>query len=664
MQITNFEQSISQVINKGIDFLIKEQQKDGSFLVLLTPDHKGLQIGRNYQTVFSTCLILQSLNALAESPTLVEIKKKAVDFLLSQKSEYWTFNYWSRRAPEFKTIPYPEDLDDTASALTALFEYNPKIIDGEVLGKFVTILTSLEQQEGGPYRTWLVQSTVDKAWQDIDLAVNSNIAYFLALQEVDLPNLATLAEKAIETKNFSSPYYISPYSTIYFISRFYKGSKTQELIDFLWQKQDSSNKWDNPLDTALAILALLNLKTKPEKLISSIEYLLKSRANGSWEWQPLYIDKGKTYAGSPALTTSFCLQALHKFQIITKAPTNLRASASKQDSKIDGTQEEDIYEKIILKAKNRFALLEPDLQNQAFNMLTKMIKGDKDKQIILLPYLFKTALGANAQNISEEMVIQLGLANLYGWTAYTIYDDFLDEEGNPPLLPMANVLLRDLTIIFNNILPPSSGFPQFFQKIMDKLDSANTWETSHCRIKATEGQIKMPGVLPDYGDYTILADRSLGHSLGSIAILFALGYKSDSDEVISLWSFFKYFLSARQLNDDAHDWQKDLEQGQINSAASALLAKWQEKTPAQNQQGANISNIIPDLQKLFWYEVIPGLCQTILKHTKLAQESLMSLSPITNPEVLTNLLKREIRSAQKALTERAQTLKFLKSYKL
>ncbi len=652
------KQTIGQAIERGIAFLAEKQQGNGSFAVLVGPA-TNLTKAQPFQTVFSTALILQTLNTLQENAQLTTIKKRVADFLLAQKSEHWTFNYWAKQAKEFKTIPYPDDLDDTSCALTALFKYNTKIIDGAVLGKFVMILTALEKKEGGPYRTWLVNKTADKIWQYVDLAVNSNIAYFLSLQEVNLPNLTNFVEKAIETKNFYSPYYASPFPVIYFISRFYQGNKKQQLIDFVLSKQ-INNSWDNPLNTALSILALLNLGTDPEKLTPNIAFILKNQQGKAWQPYPFYIDAKKSYAGSPALTTTFCLEALNKFKNITASKQPYQTIFNQNEE----NKQENIYQKIVKEAKTRHSLLGTHLKQYTLKAIDQTLKTKQQKQIVLLPYLFKIALGKNGQNISDKIIIELGLANLYGWTAYTIYDDFLDEEGKPSFLPTANLLLRELCSLFNNILPVNTGFHNIFNQIMDRIDSANTWEINNCRLSIKNGQFKIPNNLPNYQNYTLLADRSLGHALGPIAILFMLGFNKNSEQVEKVISFFKHYIISRQINDDAHDWQEDLEKGHLDSANSNVLKKYQEFTDQGKLGQVDIKKVMPDLQKIFWYETIPEIGQEALNHIKSAKQIIESIPLIENKSIILNLLTPVEKSSQKVLFEREETIKFLKAYKL
>src|SRR3989344_5315036 len=116
-------------INESIKFLLKNQKDNGSFLSLTSLSPDNFKNAHECQSVFSTALILSCLNALDgnNSRELLGIKQKAANFLLSQKSSNWSFNYWARGSRQAEEMPYPDDLDDTACALSALYKHNPDL---------------------------------------------------------------------------------------------------------------------------------------------------------------------------------------------------------------------------------------------------------------------------------------------------------------------------------------------------------------------------------------------------------------------------------------------------------------------------------------------------------------------------------------------------------
>ena len=158
-----------------------------------------------------------------------DIKNAAANFLLGQKSERWSFNYLARGAtrenaglPHPAYPPYPDDMDDTFAALSALVRYDAGVIDGHAAAAIAKLLIAREAREGGPYRTWLIGDDAAAAWQDVDLVVNSTIGYFLSLIGVRLSRLEDFIDNAVRENRLSSPYYPGTFHVGYFLSRFYK----------------------------------------------------------------------------------------------------------------------------------------------------------------------------------------------------------------------------------------------------------------------------------------------------------------------------------------------------------------------------------------------------------------------------------------------------------
>ena len=561
--------------------------------------------------------------------------------MLGQKSQHWSFNYWLKNSEESRKTPYPDDLDVTFCTLSALFLHRPSLINGEVLAKAVTLLTNLEIKEGGPYRTWLVSNDAPAVWQDVDLAVNANIAFFLSLQGINLPKLKAFIEQRIDQKDFSSPYYFSPFPVIYFISRFYRGKKKKKIADYLLRQKKDGKIGKNSLSRALYLSSLFNLgyKVKAEDVYS----LLSQQDKGGWPAEGFVIESKKEkkvyYSGSAALTTAFCLEALGKYLY------QIQTAKKKQICPKEGKT---LYREIVLQLKSRFSQLPKDLEKEAVGWLDFLVKKDKDQQRALMPYFFASALGPKAKEIEKEFLLKLGMANLYGWLAYTIYDNFLDNEGEPRSLPVANLALRELTQIYTGLLP-QTDLPKTFQKIMDELEGANNWEVKYAHL------VSLKNNLPKWNQYEKLAQRSLGHALGPLAILFYLGYRANSSEVKALITFFKHFLIAKQLNDDAHDWEKDLKRGQVTPVVALLLNRASLKTE-------EISQLTPELRKLFWEKEVDYVCQKIIHRCRLAKKALRKMKTVTKPQLLKSILIPLEQAAQKTQREKRQMLSFIKNY--
>lgn len=598
------------------------------------------------ETTFLVSLIVSCLNSLDQTPNIIDQKNQAVNFLLNEKSDHWSFNYWQRKSKKNKDFPYPDDLDDTFCALSAIFGHNPKILNGKSLAKIITILTATEKKEGGPYQTWIVPENAPDVWKDIDLAVNANIAYFLALQDIFLPNLRKFFIKKINDKNISSKYYPTIFPVAYFLSRYISldkkiSDKTKKQFQkIILSGQKANSNWENPLLTALAVSALIRLGFVPKSIDTNIQYLKKFIGEKTKKIYPFCYDpviNGKQYfAGSISLTLAFCFEAISLFE---------KSKIKKQEKNLDKTGEK-IYKTVLKIAQKRFESLDTDLKSISLSFLKKTIEKDKDKQVILMPYFFVLGLDKkNIKKIPNNFLVSLGLANLYGWIAYTIYDDFLDDEGKPIQLSLANLCLRELSSIFTNILP-NTEFPQIFTETMDILDSANAWEIANCRFNPSDFP---PQKIPDYGNYLRLSDRSFGHALGPIAVLVRLGFSKKSVEIKKFISFFQNYIIARQLNDDAHDWEDDLKKGHINSVAAEMLSRHPTKNPSE-------------LENIFWFKTFENIATKILKHTSKAKIALKENTVIKNTFLLEYLVSLVEKSTQLGLEEKKESTNFLETY--
>ena len=562
--------------------------------------------------------IIQSLIPLKKHLIAQDIIQKNVELLLKQKNKQWIFGSGSTYI--------------TFNVLTALYLADNNIVDGDVLAKIIYFLTHIEYDEGGPYKSWAEHNQSNKISNSVDVLVNSEIAYFLALQEVDLPNITTLIEDHIKSNSFQSDFSTSKNFTIFSISRWYEGELKEKLITSIQSNQRSDGSWGDIFETCLAVLALLQLGVDKRLLQKAFTYLHN------------YDEKdGKL----PFLTRALYISTLYEMQPEVKIPGVQIVDKSK-----------DIHASVIRNVEQRFLSINSDLHQKLKVMIDKVLSFDRHNQVTLLPYYFSSILRKNT--ISRDMFIKLGEANLYGWIAYTIYDDFLDEEGNSSLLPVATISLRELTSIFNHILPGNSTFIDYFSHIMDQLDAANGWEVTYCRFPV-EKEIDLSAIqLPEYGHYERIAHKSLGHALGPIAILFALGYDEKSQDIKELESFFKHYLIARQLDDDAHDWEQDIRRGFLNPVITLLLKRYRELHPATG--AINMVILVEELRELFWYEVVEHLCNEILHHVEFARISLKKMSCVKDTGLFERLLEKSEKSAHQALNERKKTLDFLKGY--
>jgi hypothetical protein len=366
----------------------------------------------------------------------------------------------------------------------------------------------------------------------------------------------------------------------------------------------------------------------------------------------LIKNKKTLYCGSETLTAAFCLEALEKYKNALEKKSNL--------PKAKDLKAEKIKNEILGEISKRFSCFSQEMRKELEKTLETVLKNDKTGQIILLPYYFKKCLGEKGKNIYDELLIKLGAANLCGWLAYTIYDDFLDEEGAPQKLPLANICLRELSLVFSQIFPEGKDCCQISSKILDEIEAANFWEVTSCRIKINNSKFAIPFQFPNYKNYIYLSRRSMGHALGPIAIMHCLGYKNNSTEMKNLISFFEHYIIARQLDDDAHDWERDLKNGQLSPIVMEVMKDYRKK---YGKNFIDTKKDISRLQEIFWYETVKKVSKEIIKNANLAQKHLKNISVLENPEILENLVAPVKKSAQNTLAEQKNAVSFLKHFK-
>lgn len=622
----------AQAVKDSLAFLESQQQSNGSFMGESSSSIDSFTADWQHQTIFFTALIMSCLEKVDNSSLIC---KKAAKYLMSQKSNNWSWNYWQRNSATAHQYPYPDDLDDTARALTALSQSSPELVGPDALANFTKLLIATEKAPGGPYRTWLVQPDLLDKWGDVDPVVNTNIGGFLALHNINLPKLNNYLDKIIANESLASPYYVGIIPSIYFLSVWYRGENRRILKDIVNQKLTRPKNY-NSLMLALLITAARNLGVENTKLKSSTSQLLRYRTGNFWPAEALYLDPKingvQYYAGSVALTTAFALEALNNKKVVV-----LPAST---------TPPRHTTVKLAMVSSQKL----PKYTKGVYTHALKSIKArDHDKQITNIAGLTAKAYG---HKINKETINQLNLASLNGWLAYTIYDDFLDEEGESYKLGTANIALRRAVSCYHLALPDNDAFTELVEETLTAVDEANTWEVSNTRA-IIKGQ-QLVYTLPNYGNLNRLAERSLGHMLSPIGVALACGFSPKSESIISLKNFFKHYLIARQLNDDAHDWSNDLEKGHINAVAAMLLKDF----------GAASTFNLQDLESLrlcFWRQTINDTAMAINHHLKKARQAL-SKTGFKNPQTFNDWLNSLAEATELALSGSHDTQSFIKVF--
>lgn len=477
---------------------------------------------------------------------------------------------------------YPDDWDDTACSIAAVVRYDAQVIDGKAQAIIARGLIECEQSPGGPYKTWVGNKTT-KEWNDIDPVVNANIGTMLMLLGVYPRGLEEYFDRLIQTNALVSPYYLSDISTIYFLSKWYKGSHRAALESRI---RYHIGRTTSVLDLAMLVTAAYSLGTPDIINQQHLRRLLNSEQQGIWPAQGLYYEPPQgghqRYAGSSALTTAFVLEALC-------------------------------------------------ISNNQVADQTKLVKQPID--------ITNITVRATGKPLSSETIALLRKADQAGWVAYTIYDDFWDNEGDPLLLGKANQGARKSIRCFRRAVP-GRKFARLVEATFVTMDNANTWEVAMARDRQQ---------LPDYGDLRQLALRSWGWLLAPTAVMVAQGHSVNGRAVLQLREFLKHYIIARQLFDDAHDWQEDLAASRVTYVVACMLKKVQSTD----------SDV---LRVHFWSQTMPEIEELIGSHLVQARKLLLSSRQLPYKKDFLNLLDSLENSLQTTKRERSVAQAFIKSF--
>jgi len=632
---------LDSYLEQAVAYLAGAQEGDGGFMGEASPDPRDFSRTRRHPTTFFTSLILNCLQGVPETSL---IRKRATDFLIVQKSPGSSWNYWQRESEAARNRPYPDDLDDTACALAALCRQDASLIGGEVLAQFAKQLIATEAAAGGPYTTWLVAAVADAIWRDVDIAVNANIGFFLSLQDVRLLGLEEYINDAIRDDRLLSSYYVGTVPILYFLARWYRGSEVEALSRMVEARLADQASQDNSLTQALLITAGLNLGIAPGLLTPAVEILMQSQKDGAWPASALYFEPPvqgvQYYAGSRALTTAFCAESLMAY----------RHACARKAVSLESSHADILLEVALQLVMAAGGDLPPNLRRLYRTQVEGLTAHDRDHQITGMAMIVAVAYGLE---VNEMTFAHLNAGSILGWVAYTIYDDFWDQEGEPELLGVANIALRRAVASFRAALPEHQEFHRLIEDTLDRVDGANTWEVAHARVTVSQGVVKL-GAVPDYGDYRQLAERSWGHVLAATGVLVAADYDLKSPEVQQLQRFFHHYLIARQLCDDAHDWEDDLAHGRITAVVALLVGSRQKKI--------RLKNDLAQLQQRFWHKTIDKVAALVQLHSETARAALQFSTTLQDATQLLTWLEAVERSMKRALAERAEMEKFVITY--
>lgn len=283
--------------------------------------------------------------------------------------------------------------------------------------------------------------------------------------------------------------------------------------------------------------------------------------------------------------------------------------------------------------------------------LNTVHRADANHEIALLPTFFADSLISPAASLPTH---QLGLANIYCWIAYSIYDQLLDDTPDPKLLPIANIAMRKSLKTYQDLFPQVHAFHSILEDTFAAMDHANAWEQSHARFQR-EGKNVIISELPQYGRYEILADRCSGHILGPLAIAILCDVSSEALHHIE--KGLRHYLIARQLSDDIHDWKEDLAAGHASSVVTYILRELQVSPDT-----VAFAPLLKNMRSRFWDTSIESFTKIIVRHLKRSRYHLLQTGLLKIDGPIFTLHNQLEQCAEQSLLEYRSSRAFLAAY--
>jgi len=336
--------ALDQSLKRGAIYLHQHQFPNGEFCCYVSSeDHMKDTV--LYSSVFPTSLICYSLLSLKHIPEVNDILQLSASFLQFQSMRAGVWNHFTSWSPLFPLCP--ADVDNTACASKVLQALKRDYPDNrEILlanrspsGLFYTWFTLrpnkvkikdywllILREFKNPIQSLAFWHKFECNRNDIDAVVNANVLFYLGLQEETRPIVSYILE-IIKNNNEDDCdlWYRNPFTIYYFFSRIYKNYNAElepirkPITDrILAAAKENGAIGESILDTAMAIISLIQLKQYSPIIEKAVDFLIGEQADyGNWPRWAVYYGGPKKLScfGSEEMTTGFCLEAIALYQL-------------------------------------------------------------------------------------------------------------------------------------------------------------------------------------------------------------------------------------------------------------------------------------------------------------------------------------------------------------
>ncbi len=259
--------------------------------------------------------------------------------------------------------------------------------------------------------------------------------------------------------------------------------------------------------------------------------------------------------------------------------------------------------------------LSPELVSHVLPVFNKVIQTDQHGELSKLSSVFYAALSQSTNtNLHTSHLIDpalAGLANIYVWLAYSLYDGALDNTTYTTTSKINSIAANCIARLAESTYQKAGVNNAIVSSLFNQVDMANATELLHCQLPVENGSITITHIPSRSFLKKLLYQKSALHYAGPLAI--AKAEQSGNGRQKSILSTLNSYCSARQLADDIHDWEDDIRSGRITYAVAVLMRM------AKIQPGNHsVENLVKKLKKVYWEF---GLEHLLNESTEMAQSA-------------------------------------------
>jgi len=230
------------------------------------------------------------------------------------------------------------------------------------------------------------------------------------------------------------------------------------------------------------------------------------------------------------------------------------------------------YERVCARLSVAVASYPPALRQLCVPALDALLAGEFSQLAALLPAWLSDLIPLDDQRLDA-----LGEAGLWLWWYASVLDGLIDADMAPTaLLGAQQALLHALEIYRNFGLADTPAWD-------DLLARARCTADAYAREVATRN-VAIAELRDDQlavWSPELLMDRSAPFAFSLSAQLELAGTAADDPRRTRLAAALHRLAAARQIADDASDWLRDLQRGQINSVSAGLIGSFRRQRPDQ-----------------------------------------------------------------------------------